>query len=388
MRVILKNIFIGAAVVAVGVGIYYAVQAKPSASIKQSNNQVQIVKIGTAEKKSVPINVVANGYVTAVNTVDVRPQIQNVVRSVHVTEGQDVKIGQLLFSLDQRNDLANVDKARAQLARDQADLSDADAILKRNQELLTKGFVSQALVDSALTKVQSLRAMIKSDQAAIESTTIMLSYNQIRATINGRIGIISVHAGSLAQPTGIPMLTIFQLDPIAVSFAVPERELSYIVSSYPKGDAPVIATLANKEEVSGTLSFIDNTADTQSGSIKMKAQFVNTDRKMWPGTFTSVRLVSRTLPDAVVVPAQSIVTGPTDKFVYVVESDNTVKIQKIAVIEIEGVQAVVSGLAAGSRIVVEGAQNLRPGTKVKTATKLADTAAAKPAVLGSLDSKK
>ncbi len=388
MRVILKNIFIGAAVVAVSVGIYYAVQAKPSASIKQSNNQVQIVKIGTAEKKSVPINVIANGYVTAVNTVDVRPQIQNVVRTVHVTEGQDVKAGQLLFSLDQRNDLANVDKARAQLARDQADLSDADAILKRNQELLTKGFVSQALVDSALTKVQSLRAMIKSDQAAIESTTIMLSYNQIRATINGRIGIISVHAGSLAQPAGLPMLTIFQLDPIAVSFAVPERELAYIFSSYPKRDAPVIATLANKDEVMGTLSFIDNTADTQSGSIKMKAQFVNADRKMWPGTFTSVRLISRTLPDAVVVPAQSIVTGPTDKFVYVVESDNTVKIQKIAVIEIEGVQAVVSGLAAGSRIVVEGAQNLRPGTKVKTATKLADTAAAKPAVLGSLDSKK
>lgn len=363
MQATFKYVLIGAGLLAAAAGGYFTWQSKAEPA-KQSRNPVQIVKTGLAEKKSIPITIYANGYVSAINTVDVRPQVQNVVRAVHVKEGQEVRAGQLLFTLDERGDTSNVDKAKAQLARDRADLAEAEMALKRNQELLAKNFVSQAVVDSARNKLESAQGTLRADQAAIQSSNIALGYNQIQASISGRIGAISVHPGSLAQPAGAPMLTISQLDPIAVNFALPERELKNIFATYPKGDAPVKAQVGGKE-LEGKLLFIDNTADSQSGTIRMKAQFANQDRQLWPGTYVNISLVSRTLPDAVVLPTQAVVTGPTEKLVYVVQPDDKVKIQKIEVIAIEGEQAVVSGLSAGARVVIEGAQNLRPGSQVK-----------------------
>jgi RND family efflux transporter MFP subunit len=358
---------IGAGLLAAGFGGYYSLRSKPDAAAKQPRNPVQIIRSELAEQKSIPITVYANGNVSALNSVDVRPQVQNIVLAVHVIEGQEVRAGQFLFTLDQRSDTSNVNKAQAQVARDRADLADAENVLKRNQELLAKNFVSQAVVDTARSKVDALRSTLKADQAAAQSSNVALGYNRIAASISGRIGAISVRPGSLAQPSGVPMVTISQIDPITVTFSVPERELANILATYPKGDAPVIAQLAGNREVEGTLIFIDNTADLQSGTIRMKARFSNKERKMWPGTFVNVRLVSRTLPDAVVIPAQAIVTGPVDKVVYVVQPDETVKLQKIEVVTIDAGQAAVSGLRAGARIVIEGTQNLRPGVKVKEA---------------------
>jgi RND family efflux transporter MFP subunit len=365
MRVSRKQLLIAAGLLTAVVAGYFGLQAKSQPVAKQPRNPVQIIRSELAKQTAVPITVLSNGYVTAINTVDVRPQIQNVVRTVHVKEGQDVRAGQLLFTLDQRNDTSNVDKAQAQLARDRADLAEAENTLKRNQELLAKNFVSQAVVDTARSKVDALRGTLQADQAAVQSSNITLGYNRITASISGRIGAITVHAGSLAQPAGTPMLTISQIDPITVTFAVPERELSHIIATYPNGDAPVVAQISDTREVRGKLIFIDNTSDPQSGTIRMKAQFDNRDRKMWPGTFVNVRMVSRILPNAVVIPAQAIVTGPIDKIVYVVQPDDTVKMQKIEVVTIEKGQAAVSGIAAGTRIVIEGTQNLRPGVKVK-----------------------
>jgi RND family efflux transporter MFP subunit len=325
------------------------------------------VRSGVAEQKQVAITVRANGYVSALNMVDVRPQTQNIVREVHVKEGQDVRAGQLLFTLDQRSDTSSVDRARAQVARDRADLAEAENALRRNQELASKNFVSQAVVDTARSKVDALRGTLRADEAAVRSSAIALGNNRIVASIDGRIGAISVHAGSLAQPTGEPLLTISQLDPITVTFALPERELSNLLASYPNGDAPVTAQLAGERRVEGRLVFVDSASDPQSGTIRMKAQFANQQRAMWPGTFVNVSLVSRTLPQAVVIPAQAIVTGPTDKFVYLIKPDGTVAVQKVTVDHIDGGQAAVSGLQPGARIVVEGAQNLRPGVRVKEA---------------------
>ncbi len=361
MRRTLKYILIGSGLVAAGG--YFFLQGKAESN-KAPRNPVQVVKTGLAEKKSIPITVNANGYVAALDAVEVHPQVQNVVRAVHVTEGQEVRAGQLLFTLDERSDTSNVEKARAQLARDRADLAEAEMALRRNQELLAKGFVSQAVVDSARNKLESAQSTLRADQAAIQSSNVALGYNQIRASIGGRLGAISVHPGSLVQPSGAPMVTIAQLDPIGVTFSLPERELKYILTTYPKGDAPVQAQDGGAVQ-QGRLVFIDNTADTQSGTIRMKAQFANPSRQMWPGTYVNISLVSRTLPDAVVVPAQAVVTGPTEKFVYVVQPDDKVKIQTVDVVAIEGEQAVVAGLNAGARIVVEGSQNLRPGSQVK-----------------------
>lgn len=357
-----KYILIGAAIVVLGTGAYFGLRGKTEPGKKPAS--VQIVKTAVAEQKTIPIKAYANGYVTAINTVDVRPKVQNIVRTIHVKEGQFVKEGQLLFTLDERSDQSNVAKARAQLAAGQSDLADAELTLKRNQDLLAKNFVSQAVVDTARNKVESLRNTMKANQAITESSTIALSDNRIVASISGRIGIISVHPGSLAQPSGDAMVTITQLDPIAVSFTLPERELANITATYPQANAPVTVQLPGQPELTGKLIFIDNAADTQSGTIRMKAQFDNTAQKLWPGSFVNVSLVARNVSNAVLVPAQAVVNGPVYKFIYVVEPDSTVKEQKVDVLAIEQGQAAVTGLAAGARVVVEGMQNLRLGSKV------------------------
>jgi multidrug efflux system membrane fusion protein len=334
---------------------------------KHASSPAQAVQTAIAVKKDIPITAHANGYVTPINTVDVRPQVQNIVREIHVKEGQFVKAGQLLFTLDDRGDRSNVERARAEAAAGRADLADAELALKRNRELLARHFVSQSVVDTARNKVESLRQTLGANQAAVAASAVSLGYNRIAASITGRIGLISVHPGSLAQPSGEPMVTITQIDPIDVSFSLPERELANITATYPQGGAPVQAQLPGRPALSGKLVFIDNAADTQSGTIRMKARFDNDDHALWPGSYVGVSLVSRNVRNAVLVPAQAVVTGPVERFVYVVQPDQTVKMQKVEVSAIEDGQAAVTGLAAGARVVVEGTQNLRPGSRVSEA---------------------
>lgn len=333
---------------------------------QQSRGQsAQAVSTTLAKTQTMPITVYANGYVTALNTVDVRPQIQSIVKTIHVREGQNVQVGDLLFTLDDRSAVSAVAKAQAQLASNQSDLKEAQNTLQRNVDLLAQKFVSQSVVDTSRLKVDTLRSAVLAAEAELQSSKISLSYQTIRASISGRIGAISVHPGSLAQPTGTPMVNIAQLNPIAVSFSVPERELAFIVASYPKLNAPVVATLASKQTLDGKLIFIDNTSDVQSGTIKMKAQFPNANQQLWPGTYLNVAIVSRELKDAVVIPAQSVVTGPVDKFVYVVDAQKTVAPHKVQVLAIEQGLAAVTGIDAGVSVVIEGMQNLRPGSLVK-----------------------
>ncbi|MGB6056068.1 MAG: efflux RND transporter periplasmic adaptor subunit [Burkholderiaceae bacterium] len=367
MRLTSRGFLFLAALAAVALAVFFGLRQRLAAQAPPPKAPLQAVKTALAEQKSIPITLHANGSVTAINSVDVRPQIQNVVRAVHVREGQDVQPGQLLFTLDARGDDSNVARARAQVASQRAELADAEQVLRRNQELLDKKFVSQAVVDSARNKVDSLRSALLANQAALEASSIAAGYNQVRAGIGGRIGAISVHVGSLAQPGGAPLLTIYQMDPIAVSFAVPERELAQIRATYPDGDAPVTVELPDGSELEGKLMFIDNSVDSQSGTILMKSRFANPDRKLWPGTFVNVRMTSRTLARAVAIPAQGVITGPTEQFVYAVQSDDTVRPQKIEVqVVVDGVAA-VTGLEPGTRVVIEGAKNLRPGARVREA---------------------
>ncbi|MGV8891664.1 MAG: efflux RND transporter periplasmic adaptor subunit [Burkholderiaceae bacterium] len=366
MRLTSKYVLITAAIIVLGAGVaYYVMVFNKKPDMSKMRDKAQNVKTVVAKQKSIPITITLNGNVVAINTVDVRPQIQNVVRAIHVLEGQEVRAGQLLFTLDGRGDAATVAKAQAQLAKDRADLVDAESALRRNLDLLAKKFVSQAVVDTARSRVDAARSVIRADQASIEASNIALGYNKITASISGRIGAINVHAGSLAQPSAVPMLTIVQLDPIAVSFSVPERELATIVATYPKLDAPVSVQLPNAQTIEGKLSFVDNVADAATGTILMKAQFANPQKRLWPGAFVNVSLISRTLPTAVVVPAQAVITGPAEQFVYVVQPDNTVQARTVGIVTIENGQAAVSGLEAGQRVVQEGAQNLRPGAAVK-----------------------
>jgi RND family efflux transporter MFP subunit len=361
-----KHILIGIGVLAVGAILYFQFFHQSEAPRRQEN--VQAIRSAIAEQKSIPLTVQANGYVSSITLVEVRPKVQNIVRTVHVKEGQFVKAGQLLFTLDERNDQSNVARSRAELAVSQSDLADAELTLKRNQDLAQQNFVSQAVVDTSRTRVESLRNAIKANQAAAQSSEIVLGDNRITASIDGRLGIINVFPGTLAQPSGDPMVTITQLDPIAVTFALPERELLNVVNTYPNADAPVTAQLPGQPPLKGKLFFIDNTSDSQSGTIRMKARFDNKAQKLWPGGFVNISMVTRNVNDAVTVPAQAVVTGPVDKFVYVVQDDATVKDVKVTVLAIENGMAVVTGIQGGVRVVVEGAQNLRPGGKVKEST--------------------
>ncbi|ODV40770.1 efflux transporter periplasmic adaptor subunit [Cupriavidus sp. UYMMa02A] len=344
------------------------------------------VTVATAlvQQGDVPLQFTANGNVTALSTVEVRSQVSSTVRAVHIKEGQTVKPGDLLFSLDTRMDEANLAKAQAQLLRDQADLADARRNLARSKELLERNFISKSAVDTAQAKVDGFEATIRADQAAIEASRVAVSYGAIRASIGGRTGVINVFPGSMVMPTSTgPMVTVAQIQPIAVTFSLPERQLAALREALHAGPVQVTAQPndGSKAPVTGKITFIDNTVDPQYGTIRVKAQFDNDEQRLWPGTYANVSAVVQTLKNALSVPPQAVVTGPEGRFVYVVQPDSKVARVPVKLVTTTATSAVVEGVQPGMRVVVEGTQNLRPGMVVREATpaSAASAASARPA---------
>ncbi|GAB3629492.1 Multidrug resistance protein MdtA [Pandoraea terrae] len=331
---------------------------------------VMSVTAATVVVQDVPVRLRANGTVTARQTVDVRPQISSTIRAVHIKEGDTVKAGQLLFSLDARMDEANLKKVQAQVTKDEADLANARRTLARTKQLIAEHFVSQSALDTAQSAVDSLTAQVQADRAAISASQVAVDYNQIRAGIDGRTGAINVHPGSLVTPGGAPLVTITQIDPIDISFTLPERELAELQAARAGGPVTVTATLGNTgQTATGQLSFIDNAVDSQTGTIRLKAAYENRDAKLWPGMYLNVAVTGRVLKQVTVVPPQAVLTGPDGKFVYVIGADRKVTARPVRVGYVEGKLAVVEGVAAGTRVVQEGAENLRPGNLVAEAAR-------------------
>lgn len=329
--------------------------------------------VGTVEVVSaavtqgdVPVRFTANGTVSARQTVEVRPQISATVKAVHIKEGQFVRKGDRLFTLDTRTEAANLSKAEAQLVKDRADLANAERNLERQRELFRQKFVSQAALDTAQNQVDGLRGQLAVDQAAVETSRVARSFGEIAAPIAGRTGAIAIYPGSLVQPNGAALVSITQIDPINVSFTLPEHELAALQQALAKGEVPVSATLdaAGQEARKGRLAFVDNAVDTASGSIRLKAEFSNADNRLWPGMFVTVALAPHTLSGALMVPVQAVQTGPEKKFLYVIGKDRKVAAVPVNVRLIQDGLAVIEGIAPGTRVVVEGAQNLRPGSVV------------------------
>jgi RND family efflux transporter MFP subunit len=326
------------------------------------------VTTAPAKQMDVPVRLSANGYVSPLNSVDIRPQVSSVIAQVHIKEGQFVKAGDVLFSLDDRADRVNLQKTQAQLAKDQASLADLERQFARSRDLLGKGFISQSATDTVQSQLDAQRAALQADRAAVEAARVSLGYDVIRATSAGRAGAISVYPGSLVQPASPPLVTISQLDPIAVTFTLPESELSSLLAVQKSGGAKVIANLQDADQpAEGRLSFIDNTVDAQNGTIKVKAVFPNAEHRLWPGQYVTVNTVVRELKDAVVIPQAAVITTVDDKTVYVVGDDHVAQARRVQLLYPFGTQAVVSGVKAGDRIVVEGKQNLRPGSAVSEA---------------------
>ena len=334
--------------------------SRPSAAV--------VVVTAKAESRDVPVRITANGTITALQSVDFRPQITSTVKEVHIREGQNVRAGELLFSLDARAEEANLKKAEAQVEKDRADLATAKRNLERQQELFRQKFISQSALDTAQNQVDTLTGQLAVDTAAVEATRVSRAYTEIRASFAGRTGTIGVRPGSLVQPAGTVLVTVTQIDPISVAFTIPEKELPGLQQALKAGEVQVaVKPQEGGEAFTGKVSFVDNSVDATAGTIRVKAEFANTQARLWPGMYVNVEISPRKIANATVVPAQAVQTGPDNRFVYVVGEDKKVKSQPVTLAYVDEGFAVVDGLAPGARVVVEGAQNLRPGSTVAEA---------------------
>ncbi|MEQ1682467.1 MAG: efflux RND transporter periplasmic adaptor subunit [Burkholderiaceae bacterium] len=341
-----------------------AAPAASGAASRPGGGAVSVTTVRAAQR-DVDVVLEATGTVTALNSVDIRPQVSSVITKVHIREGQFVKAGELLFTLDARTDEVNLAKARAQMAKDMAALADAQRQLQRSRDLLVQNFISQGAVDTNQTLVDAQQAVVAADRAAIDAAQVGLSYNRITAPAAGRAGAINVFAGSTVQPGGTALVTITQLDPIAVSFSLPQRNLGDALQTMRAGGGKVIAVLPEgRGTINGKLQFVDNTVDANSGTVRVKAQFSNTNEALWPGSFVGVRLAIQTMKDAVVVPQAAVIQGPRGSVVYSVDAENKAVSRPVEVLYASGPDAVASGVRAGERIVLDGRQNLRPGVSV------------------------
>jgi len=318
----------------------------------------------TAAKRDLAVELTATGTVTPLSSVDMRPQLTSVVSKVHIREGQFVKAGELLFTLDSRTDEAKVAQAQAQVARDQAALADAQRQLTRSRELLAQNFISQGAVDANQATVDAQTALVASDRAALAAARVALGYARVTAPSAGRAGTINVYPGSAVQANTTTLVTVTQLDPIAVAFSLPQRHLADALAALPGGGAPVSATLPEGAgKLEGRLKFVDNLVDPASGTVKVKAVFDNAGGKLWPGAFVNVSMTARTLKDAVIVPQAAIIQSARGNIVYVVQGGKA-EARPVQLVHTEGDDAAVTGVQAGDKIVLDGRQNLRPGSAV------------------------
>ncbi|QNM97339.1 efflux RND transporter periplasmic adaptor subunit [Chitinimonas koreensis] len=358
---------VGAGVVALVA--YAALKPAGGQAAAGQGDRPQLVVTALSRAQDVPLQLEAQGTVTALNSVELRPQVASTVRQVHIREGQEVRAGQPLFTLDDRADSARVAQGGAELAQTRAQLADAERNLARSKALQAQGFVSQSAVDTAQSNYDALKAGLAAKGAELAGARVSQGYQRIAAPFAGRVGAIDVHPGSLVQPgMTAPLLTLTQLDPIGVGFTLPEAELNRLLANQAAGPVAARVQLADGRTLEGKLTFIDNAVDSASGSIRLKAEFANPDRKLWPGAFTRISIDLGTEKQAVVLPVGAVQTGPEGQFVYLVDAGQAVRPQPVKlarIVTVEGSQyAVVTGLPAGQRVVAEGGQNLRPGSKV------------------------
>jgi len=326
---------------------------------------VQTVVTAKVAQQDYPVIIETSGNIVATNIVDIRPQVSNVVAKIHIKDGQDVKQGDLLFTLDDRADKANYEKFKA-LAED------AERQYNRAVELAKQNFISQASLDTAMANANSARAAANSAQVA-------LSYDYILSPISGRAGVINVFLGTLVSSSNVvstsssatststqgAMVTISQLNPINVQFTVPESYMASLITAQKTvGGIIVNVNLDNGASKKGKVFVIDNQIDPAIGSFRVKATLDNSDFSLAPGQFVHVNLQTQIIKDALVVPSQSIISNTQGDLIYTVDADNKTILNKVKVITQSSGQAVITGLKVDDRIVVEGKQNIRQGLKV------------------------
>jgi multidrug efflux system membrane fusion protein len=332
------------------------------------------VLVGTVTEKTVPLELKAIGNVEAYATVSIKARVGGQLVKVNFEEGQDVEKGQLLFVIDPRPLEAALKQSEANLARDQALATKAQADARRYAELIRKQFVSQQEYDQAKATAESLGATVHADQVAVQNARLMLSYCYINAPISGRTGNLIANMGNqIKADADTAMVVINQIQPIYVSFAIPQQNLAEVRKFMAAEKIPVEAIITGQEDnpEKGVLSFINNTVDTATGTIQCKATFANPHKRLWPGLFVNVVVRLSSQPNAILVPSQAIQTSQEGQIVFVVKPDLTVEIRAVEVGRpIDGEVIVIKGLKPGERVVTDGQLRLVPGAKVEIKTGL------------------
>jgi len=329
------------------------------------------VVVAPVVKKDVPVQFKNIGNVEPYATVAIKARVGGEIKKVNFQEGQDVKAGDLLFVIDPRPLEAALKQAQANLVRDTALANKAESDARRYAELIKKEFVSQQEFEQARATAESLKATVKADEVAVENARLQLSYCFITAPISGRTGNLKADLGNLIKADAdTPMVVINQIQPIYVSFAVPEQLLPE-VKKYMAVEKVTVTAVIPKDDKDqqveeGGLTFVNNTVDTATGTILCKATFDNRDKHLWPGLFVNVVVNFTTEKGAAVVPSQALQTGQQGQFVFVVKPDLTAEARPVEVGRtFNGEVVVKKGLEAGEQVVTDGQLRLVPGAKVE-----------------------
>lgn len=312
----------------------------------------------------VPVEVSANGVVASESVVSVRPRVDGQIEQIHVVEGQMVRRGQPLFTLDTRLTRAVLAQQEATLARDKAQAARAQSDAQRYQSLRGESFASQQRFEQAQADALASAATVRASEAQIAQTKLNLDFATITAEIDGRLGALPIRVGNVVRAgENTPLATITQIDPVLVQFAVPERWLGEVKAAMAAG-APAVRARPDQPgapAAEGELVFVDSAVDTNTGTILLKARFPNADMKLWPGQYVQVALVTRR-EVAISVPAAAVQTGQQGRFVFVLAPDNTARRRPVELARVVGDRAVVRGeLAEGDKVIVDGAQRVTDG---------------------------
>jgi multidrug efflux system membrane fusion protein len=326
------------------------------------------VTVATVVQKSMPIEIRVIGSVEAYSVVSVHAQITGQLTAVNFKEGDDIKKGQLLFALDRRPLEAALMAAQANLQRDIAQAANAKVVAQRYADLAARNIATTEQVETSRTSAAALDATVEADRAAVENAKVQLQYATIASPIDGRTGALMVHEGNLVRAADqAPMVVINQVAPIYVSFAIPESRLPELKRFLALGTLQVEAKPPNEENPSshGQITFVDNSVDQTTGTIRIKATFTNEDRRLWPGQFVNVIVALTKDPTAVVVPTAAVQVGQQGEYAYVVKADKSVEYRPVVVERTAGLETIIkSGLKPAEMVVTDGQLRIVAGSHV------------------------